>query len=31
MNPQFIIFVVICMIAIVGGLIYGKNANEDVE
>lgn len=30
-NPQFLIFVIICMIAIVGGLLYGKNAKEDVE
>ncbi|HWQ78257.1 MAG TPA: APC family permease [Anaerovoracaceae bacterium] len=30
-NPQFIIFVVICMIAIIGGLLYGKNAYEDVS
>lgn len=29
-NPQFIIFVIICMIAIVGGFLYGKNATEDV-
>lgn len=29
-NPQFIIFVVICMIAILGGYLYGKNAREDV-
>ncbi|MDD2190070.1 MAG: amino acid permease [Eubacteriales bacterium] len=31
MNPQFMIFVAICMIAIVGGLIYGKNAYENVK
>ncbi len=30
-NPQFIIFVIICMIAIVGGFLYGKNAYEDVK
>ena len=30
-NPQFFIFVVICMIAIVGGFLYGKNAYDDVE
>lgn len=30
-NPQFIIFVVICAIAIVGGLIYGGKANDDVD
>jgi hypothetical protein len=30
-NPQFIIFVVICMIAIIGGLLYGKNAYDDVK
>lgn len=29
-NPQFIIFVIICMIAIIGGFLYGKNAREDV-
>lgn len=29
-NPQFKIFVFICMIAIVGGFLYGKNATEDV-
>ena len=29
-NPQFIIFVIICMIAIIGGFLYGKNANEDI-
>ena len=30
-NPQFIIFVVVCMIAIVGGFLYGKKAHDDVE
>lgn len=30
-NPQFIIFVIICMIAIVGGFLYGKNAYNDVK
>jgi len=30
-NPQFIIFVIICMIAIVGGFLYGKNAYDDVK
>lgn len=30
-NPQFIIFVVVCMIAIVGGFIFGKNAYDDVK
>lgn len=30
-NPQFIIFVGICMVAIIGGLLYGKNAYDDVE
>ncbi len=30
-NPQFIIFVIICMIAIVGGFLYGKNATDDVK
>lgn len=30
-NPQFIIFVVICMIAIIGGFVYGKNASDDVD
>ncbi|MDF3002360.1 MAG: family permease [Bacillota bacterium] len=30
-NPQFLIFVVICMVAIVGGYLYGKNAKEDVD
>jgi len=30
-NPQFIIFVIICMIAIVGGFLYGKNATEDIQ
>lgn len=29
-NPQFLLFVVICMIAIIGGFLYGKNASEDV-
>ncbi len=29
-NPQFIIFVIICMIAIIGGYLYGRNAREDV-
>lgn len=29
-NPQFIIFVIISMIAIIGGLLYGKNAYDDV-
>lgn len=29
-NPQFIIFVIICMIAIIGGFLYGKNARDDV-
>lgn len=29
-NPQFIIFVIICMTAIVGGFLYGKNAYDDV-
>lgn len=29
-NPQFIIFVIVCMIAIVGGFVYGKNASDDV-
>ena len=31
MNPQFMIFVIICLIAIIGGLIYGKNAYENVK
>lgn len=30
-NPQFIIFVVICAIAIVGGYVYGGKAYEDVK
>jgi APA family basic amino acid/polyamine antiporter len=30
-NPQFIIFVIICAIAIVGGFIYGGKASDDVE
>jgi APA family basic amino acid/polyamine antiporter len=30
-NPQFIIFVVICAIAIVGGYIYGGKAYDDVK
>lgn len=30
-NPQFIIFVIICMFAIVGGFLYGKNAYDDVK
>jgi len=30
-NPQFIIFVIICLIAIVGGYLYGKNAYDDVK
>ena len=30
-NPQFIIFVIICMVAIVGGFFYGKNAYDDVK
>jgi APA family basic amino acid/polyamine antiporter len=30
-NPQFIIFVIICMIAILGGYLYGKNAYNDVK
>ncbi|MPN34361.1 Serine/threonine exchanger SteT [bioreactor metagenome] len=30
-NPQFIIFVIICMIAIGGGFLYGKNASTDVQ
>ncbi|MDD3168456.1 MAG: APC family permease [Eubacteriales bacterium] len=30
-NPQFIIFVIICMIAIAGGFFYGKNAYTDVQ
>jgi basic amino acid/polyamine antiporter, APA family len=30
-NPQFIIFVIICAIAIIGGFLYGKFAYEDVK
>lgn len=30
-NPQFIIFVIICAIAIVGGFVYGGKASDDVE
>lgn len=30
-NPQFIIFVVVCAIAIIGGFLYGKNAYDDVK
>jgi len=30
-NPQFIIFVIICMFAIVGGFLYGKYAYDDVK
>lgn len=29
-NPQFIIFVGICLVSIVGGYIYGKNALENI-
>jgi APA family basic amino acid/polyamine antiporter len=29
-NPQFLLFVIICLIAIVGGYIYGKNAYENI-
>ena len=30
-NPQFIIFVAICLISIVGGYIYGGKAYNDVK
>ncbi len=30
-NPQFIIFVVICAVAIVGGFLYGGKAYDDVK
>lgn len=30
-NPQFIIFVIICAVAIVGGYFYGGKASDDVE
>lgn len=30
-NPQFIIFVVICLIFIIGGYLYGKNSYDDVR
>ena len=30
-NPQFIIFVVVCLIAIAGGILYGRHAYDDVK
>lgn len=30
-NPQFIIFVIICLIPIIGGYLYGKNSYDDVQ
>lgn len=30
-NPQFIIFVGICLVAIIGGYIYGKKSFENIE
>ncbi len=29
-NPQFFLFVLICMVAIVGGYLYGKKAYDDI-
>lgn len=30
-NPQFAIFVAICLVAIIGGYLYGKNAYDNVD
>ncbi|MBR0598031.1 APC family permease [Sinanaerobacter chloroacetimidivorans] len=30
-NPQFIIFVAICLISIIGGYLYGGKASDDVQ
>ena len=30
-NPQFIIFVVICLIFVVGGYLYGSKAHDDIQ
>ncbi len=30
-NPQFIIFVLICLVSIIGGYLYGRNAYNDAK